>query len=107
MSLLKQIDDKGAVLAWSPVSTRPNLVIIGTKVGKRFLSSEIVLFAFPLELPEKHVVKFSIFRTLILSISLPFSRTLRAAGSMIMVGNLNCMSSISQMEAPPALCWVK
>jgi hypothetical protein len=32
MSLLKQIDDKGAVLEWSPVSSKPNLVALGTKV---------------------------------------------------------------------------
>lgn len=31
MSLLKQIDDKGAVLAWSPISSYPNLVALGTK----------------------------------------------------------------------------
>lgn len=31
MSLLKQIDDKGAVLSWSPLSSIPNLVALGTK----------------------------------------------------------------------------
>lgn len=33
MSLLKQIDDKGAVLEWSPVAQHANLVALGTKVG--------------------------------------------------------------------------
>jgi hypothetical protein len=33
MSFLKQIDDKGAVLAWSPVPHMPNVVAIGTKVS--------------------------------------------------------------------------
>ena len=33
MSLLKQIDDKGAVLEWSPVRSKPNLVALGTKVN--------------------------------------------------------------------------
>ncbi len=33
MSLLKQIDDKGAVLAWSPLQTYGNFVALGTKVG--------------------------------------------------------------------------
>jgi hypothetical protein len=32
MSLLKQIDDKGAVLEWSPIAKCPNLVALGTKV---------------------------------------------------------------------------
>lgn len=32
MSLLKQINDKGAVLSWSPLATTPNLVALGTKV---------------------------------------------------------------------------
>jgi hypothetical protein len=32
MSLLKQIDDKGAVLEWSPVASQPNLVALGTQV---------------------------------------------------------------------------
>jgi protein transport protein SEC31 len=31
MSLLKQIDDKGAVLAWSRLSAHPGLVALGTK----------------------------------------------------------------------------
>jgi protein transport protein SEC31 len=31
MSLLKQIDDKGAVLSWSPLAAAPNLVALGTK----------------------------------------------------------------------------
>jgi len=39
MSLLKQIDDKGAVLAWSPLAKTPNLVALGTKV--MFLNSFI------------------------------------------------------------------
>lgn len=39
MSLLKQIDDKGAVLAWSPLAETPNLVALGTKV--MFLNSFI------------------------------------------------------------------
>lgn len=33
MSLLKQIDDKGAVLEWSPIAKCPNLVALGTKVS--------------------------------------------------------------------------
>ncbi len=32
MSLLKQIEDKGAVLEWSPVQQYANLVALGTKV---------------------------------------------------------------------------
>eukprot|EP01038_Epipyxis_sp_PR26KG_P012063 gene12063-16144_t len=31
MSLLKQIEDKGAVLEWSPLAAYPNLVALGTK----------------------------------------------------------------------------
>lgn len=31
MSLLKQIDDKGVVLEWSPISSQSNLVAVGTK----------------------------------------------------------------------------
>ncbi len=31
MSLLKQINDKGAVLAWSRLAAHPNLVALGTK----------------------------------------------------------------------------
>jgi len=31
MSLLKQIDDRGAVLEWSPFASRPNLVALATK----------------------------------------------------------------------------
>ena len=31
MSLLKEIEDKGAVLEWSPVVGRPNLAALGTK----------------------------------------------------------------------------
>ena len=34
MSLLKQINDKGAVLEWCPVKSKPNLVALGTKVLK-------------------------------------------------------------------------
>lgn len=34
MSLLKQIDEKSAVLAWSPLSNNPNMVALGTKVYK-------------------------------------------------------------------------
>lgn len=40
MSLLKQIDDKGAVLEWSPVAKFPNIVALGTKV----ISFELKLF---------------------------------------------------------------
>jgi hypothetical protein len=36
MSLLKQIDDKGAVLEWSPVASQPHLVALGTKVRSYF-----------------------------------------------------------------------
>ena len=32
MSLLKQIEDKGAVLEWSPVAQHANMVALGTKV---------------------------------------------------------------------------
>ena len=32
MSFLKQIEDKGAVLDWSPISGLPNVVALGTKV---------------------------------------------------------------------------
>lgn len=32
MSLLKQINDKGAVLSWSPLAHSPNFVALGTKV---------------------------------------------------------------------------
>jgi hypothetical protein len=32
MSLLKQIEDKGAVLEWSPIAAQANLVALGTKV---------------------------------------------------------------------------
>jgi hypothetical protein len=32
MSLLKQIEDKGAVLEWSPVAQYANMVALGTKV---------------------------------------------------------------------------
>ena len=32
MSLVKQIDDKGAVLEWSPIATNSNMVVLGTKV---------------------------------------------------------------------------
>ena len=31
MSLLKQIDDKGAVLEWSPLMSQSNMVALGTK----------------------------------------------------------------------------
>jgi hypothetical protein len=33
MSLLKQINDKGAVVEWCPISNHGNLVALGTKVG--------------------------------------------------------------------------
>jgi hypothetical protein len=33
MSFLKQIDDKGAVLEWSPVASQPNMVALGTQVS--------------------------------------------------------------------------
>ena len=32
MSLVKQIEDKGAVVEWSPLTTQPGLFAIGTKV---------------------------------------------------------------------------
>ena len=32
MSLLKRINDKGAVIAWSPLQERPALLALGTKV---------------------------------------------------------------------------
>ena len=31
MSLVKEIEDKGATLAWSPVATAPNFVALGMK----------------------------------------------------------------------------
>jgi hypothetical protein len=31
MSLLKQIDDKGAVIEWSPITSNPSMVALGTK----------------------------------------------------------------------------
>jgi hypothetical protein len=37
MSLLKQIEDKGAVLQWSPVASDPNFVVFGTKVTKTII----------------------------------------------------------------------
>jgi hypothetical protein len=33
MALVRQIEDKGAVLEWSPVPQFPNLVALGTKVS--------------------------------------------------------------------------
>ena len=33
MSLLKQINDKGAVIEWSPIASNANMVALGTKVG--------------------------------------------------------------------------
>lgn len=33
MSLLKRINDKGAVIAWSPLRERPALLALGTKVS--------------------------------------------------------------------------
>lgn len=33
MSLLKQINDKGAVVEWSPIASNANMVALGTKVG--------------------------------------------------------------------------
>ena len=32
MSILKQINDKGATIAWSPLRSHPNLLATGTKV---------------------------------------------------------------------------
>lgn len=57
MSLLKQIDDKGAVLEWSPVPSQANLVALGTKVRSQALHSFPSLFKllsfvlFPLRIP--------------------------------------------------------
>ena len=42
MSLLKQIDDKGAVLEWSPVRGKPNLVALGTKVSSSTLCCDML-----------------------------------------------------------------
>lgn len=39
MSLLKQIDERGAVLEWSPIAQHANLVALGTKV-----SLQVVMF---------------------------------------------------------------
>jgi hypothetical protein len=44
MSLLKQIEDKGAVLEWSPVAQYANMVALGTKV--RVLNCVIARLAF-------------------------------------------------------------
>lgn len=38
MSLLKNIPDKGAVLAWSRLSDKPHLVALGTKVSNNLFS---------------------------------------------------------------------
>lgn len=67
MSLLKQIDDKGAVLEWSPISQNPNLVALGTKV---------LLYNIPMN-------NQSILTVLLIRIHLEL-------GLMIMVANLNC-----------------
>jgi hypothetical protein len=37
MSLLKQINDKGAVVEWCPLAEHGNLVALGTKVRFKFL----------------------------------------------------------------------
>ena len=37
MSLLKTINDKGAVLEWSPISSKPNVVAIATKVSNNIM----------------------------------------------------------------------
>lgn len=34
MSLLKEIEDRGAVLEWSPVPSKANVVALGTKVSQ-------------------------------------------------------------------------
>lgn len=44
MSLLKQIDDKGAVLEWSPLVAHPNLVALGTKVVDATVLHSLQLF---------------------------------------------------------------
>jgi cadmium resistance protein CadD (predicted permease) len=69
MSLLKQIDDKGAVLSWSPLHAYGNFVALGTKVGH-----------FPKTLPVNDAFKYGIVY-----------RILLALGLMIMVENLNSM----------------
>ena len=46
MSFLKEIEDKGAVLDWCPVSTYPNLVALGTKVFFDFVFNHIILYLF-------------------------------------------------------------
>lgn len=33
MSIIRQIEDKGAVTAWSPLKARPNLLALATKEG--------------------------------------------------------------------------
>ena len=43
MSLLKQIDDKGAVVEWSPIASNANIVALGTKVRFRCLQSAEVI----------------------------------------------------------------
>jgi hypothetical protein len=51
MSLLKQIEDKGAVLEWSPVLSYPNLVALGTKVTKYNSRLQSTENAFPSRTP--------------------------------------------------------
>lgn len=62
MSLLKRIEDKGAVLEWSPVASRPDLVALGTKVQNNlqlFYTCIYTLFLF-----------CSLFRILLVSASM-------------------------------------
>jgi protein transport protein SEC31 len=46
MALLKQIDDRGAVMAWSPKLEYPNLVALGTKVESGMQSFTLILIWF-------------------------------------------------------------
>jgi hypothetical protein len=64
MSLLKQINDKGAVVEWCPLAEHGNLVALGTKVM----------------IPILHI-----------SSVICFSRTLLALVSMTMAVNSSCI----------------
>lgn len=80
MALLKQIDEKGAVLAWSPKFENPNLIALGTKVDFLFI-----------------VCKASL-NTL--------NRILRELDLMIMEENWSSINWISPMHSiQKLLCW--
>ena len=73
MALLKQIDEKGAVLAWSPKFEYPNLIALGTKVDIKlfFLLSHVlnrILRALDLMTTE---VNWSSINLILLMLSIP------------------------------------